>query len=43
MDDGDRRWFWAMPWEDRYIWGATAGIIRALRVRLYGEIDEAAA
>ena len=36
--DGDRRWFWAMPWEDRYIWGATAGIIRALRVRLYGEI-----
>lgn len=43
MDDGDRRWFWAMPWEDRYIWGATAGIIRALRVRLYGETDEAAA
>lgn len=43
MDDGDRRWFWAMPWEDRYIWGATAGIIRALRVRLYGEIGEAAA
>lgn len=43
MDGGDRRWFWAMPWEDRYIWGATAGIIRALRVRLYGEIDEAAA
>lgn len=43
MADGDRRWFWAMPWEDRYIWGATAGVIRALRVRLYGDIDEAAA
>jgi len=35
--DGERRWFWAMPWEDRYIWGVTAGILRALRVRLYGE------
>lgn len=43
MADGDRRWFWAMPWEDRYIWGATAGIIRGLRMRLYGEIGEAAA
>ncbi len=43
MADGDRRWFWAMPWEDRYIWGVTAGVIRALRVRLYGDIDEAAA
>jgi len=37
---GPRRWFWAMPWQDRYIWGATAGIIRALRTRLYGEPDE---
>jgi 8-oxo-dGTP pyrophosphatase MutT (NUDIX family) len=35
--EGQRRWFWAMPWEDRYIWGVTAGILRALRVRLYGE------
>lgn len=33
--DGARRWFWAMPWEDRYIWGATAGMLRALRRRLY--------
>jgi len=39
---GPRRWFWAMPWQDRYIWGATAGIIRALRTRLYGEADETA-
>ncbi len=32
-----RRWFWAMPWEERYIWGVTAGIVRALRSRLYGD------
>ena len=36
--DGEpRRWFWAMPWEQRYIWGVTAGIVRALRARLYGD------
>ncbi|SFS75925.1 CoA pyrophosphatase [Brevundimonas viscosa] len=36
--DGEpRRWFWAMPWEHRYIWGVTAGIVRALRGRLYGD------
>jgi len=40
--DGVRRWFWAMTWQDRYIWGATAGIIRGLRARLYGdEVDVA--
>lgn len=41
-----RRWFWAMPYRERYIWGATAGVVRALRARLYGEetsADEAAA
>lgn len=37
---GARRWFWAMPWPDgehgeRYIWGATAGMLRALWGRLY--------
>lgn len=37
-EPGLRRWFWAMPWEDRYIWGVTAGILRALRDRLY--VDE---
>lgn len=25
--DGKLRQFWAMPWRDRYIWGATAGMI----------------
>jgi 8-oxo-dGTP pyrophosphatase MutT (NUDIX family) len=40
MDAGLRRWFWAMPWGERYIWGATAGILKGLHTRLYG--DEAA-
>ncbi|MES1197110.1 MAG: CoA pyrophosphatase, partial [Pseudomonadota bacterium] len=26
---GQRRFYWAMPYEDRFIWGATAGMIRA--------------
>lgn len=34
-----RRWYWAMTHEQRYIWGVTAGIVRALRTRLYGEED----
>ena len=33
---GDRRRFYAMTWEDRFIWGATAGMLRALYHRLYG-------
>lgn len=32
---GAERRFYAMPYEDRYIWGATAGIIRALHRRLF--------
>ena len=32
-----RRWYWAITHGERYIWGVTAGIVRALRVRLYGE------
>ena len=32
-----RRWYWAMTHGQRYIWGVTAGIVRALRTRLYGE------
>lgn len=35
-----RRWFWAVPFQERYIWGVTAGIVRALRTRLYGEEAE---
>ncbi len=33
---GDLRRFYAMTWQDRMIWGATAGILRALYDRLYG-------
>jgi 8-oxo-dGTP pyrophosphatase MutT (NUDIX family) len=33
---GARRWYWAMPWEDRFVWGATAGMLRALWARLQG-------
>lgn len=42
-ESGPRRWFWAMPWRERYIWGATAAIVRALRARLYGDEAEPAA
>jgi 8-oxo-dGTP pyrophosphatase MutT (NUDIX family) len=35
LPEGPRRWFWAMPFENRYIWGVTAGMIRALHDRLY--------
>jgi len=32
---GERRHFYAMPWNDRFIWGATAGMLRALYDRLH--------
>jgi 8-oxo-dGTP pyrophosphatase MutT (NUDIX family) len=32
---GRKRFFYAMPYENRYIWGATAGILRNLYERLY--------
>ncbi len=41
--DGHRRYYYEMPWEGRSIWGATAGMIRALRGRLLGETGDAAA
>ena len=33
---GQTRRFWAMPYGDRYIWGATAGMRHALHARLFG-------
>lgn len=36
MPGGARRHFYAMSWEDELIWGATAGMLRALYDRLYG-------
>ena len=38
--DGMRRYFYAMPHEDRHIWGVTAGMIRALYERLCGPPPE---
>jgi 8-oxo-dGTP pyrophosphatase MutT (NUDIX family) len=32
---GMERWFYAMPFAERYIWGATAGILRVLYERIY--------
>jgi 8-oxo-dGTP pyrophosphatase MutT (NUDIX family) len=36
MPTGEKRRFYAMTHDDRFIWGATAGILRALYFRLYG-------
>jgi len=33
--DGVQRQFYAMPYEDRFIWGATAGMLRNLYERMY--------
>jgi hypothetical protein len=32
---GKRRYFYEMPYENRYIWGVTAGILRVMYERLY--------
>jgi len=36
LPTGEMRRFYATTYEDRYIWGATAGMLRALYERLYG-------
>jgi 8-oxo-dGTP pyrophosphatase MutT (NUDIX family) len=43
LEGQPRRYFWAMPYGERYIWGVTAGILRALHDRLDGGKDEVAA
>lgn len=35
---GKRRQFYAMPYRERYIWGATAGILRNMFERLYAPV-----
>ena len=40
MDDGQRRHFYAMPYEGQLIWGATAAMLRQLYVRLYGPVSD---
>ncbi|MCA3559867.1 MAG: CoA pyrophosphatase [Aestuariivirga sp.] len=32
---GQTRYYYAMPWQERYIWGATAGMIRNLYRLMY--------
>ncbi|RZJ96560.1 MAG: CoA pyrophosphatase [Brevundimonas sp.] len=40
---GPRRWFWTMTWEERRIWGVTAGVLRSLSRRLgHGDAEDAA-
>jgi len=34
---GRERFFYAMPYEGHYIWGATAGMIKNLHDRMYGD------
>ncbi len=36
LPSGERRRFYAMTHQERFIWGATAGILHALYERLYG-------
>ena len=36
LPSGVSRRFYSVPWEGRFIWGATAGIVRRLRERLFG-------
>jgi 8-oxo-dGTP pyrophosphatase MutT (NUDIX family) len=36
---GIQRRYYAMPFGERYIWGVTAGILRNLYERIYGELD----
>jgi 8-oxo-dGTP pyrophosphatase MutT (NUDIX family) len=38
--EGLRRYFYAMSYEDRLIWGVTAGMLRVLYERLYGPAVE---
>lgn len=37
MPDGRRRWYYAVPYGERTIWGATAGMVRNLWERLQDE------
>ena len=37
MGGGDLRYFWTMPYQKHYIWGVTAGMVRHIYHRLYGD------
>jgi hypothetical protein len=34
MRAGLRREYWAVPYRERYVWGATAGMLRTLKMVL---------
>ncbi len=34
--DGTVHYYWAVPWQGRFIWGATAGMLVSLRQSLFG-------
>jgi hypothetical protein len=36
LPDGSVHEVWAMPFQDRHIWGVTAMLLRDLHTRLYG-------
>ena len=39
--NGYRRYYYAMPWEGHYIWGATAGMLKCLADRIAGLAESA--
>jgi len=39
---GNERYFYAVPWNEHFIWGATAGMLRALAQRLARQLEEEA-
>jgi 8-oxo-dGTP pyrophosphatase MutT (NUDIX family) len=39
--NGYRRYYYAMPWEGHYIWGATAGMLKGLSDRLQAVQEQA--
>ncbi len=39
MREGQRREYWAVPFNERYIWGATAGMLRTFREVLLHEVE----
>ena len=41
MREGQRREYWAVPFNERYIWGATAGMLRTFREVLLHDLEPA--
>ena len=39
MREGQRRDYWAVPFNERYIWGATAGMLRTFREVLLHDLE----